>query len=121
MMAVTNPTPHNWEGHIKHQMWWTTFDAGNPHVRFDERDLETGEMASYSDTGNRKGREHVMIQPNSTAPDLDSTIETADSADFTGIEGVIGDKRTKLFVANLQSIYNSNLLYPCNPRNLRLI
>src|SRR6516165_7175334 len=44
-------------------------------------------MASYSDTGNRKGREHVMIQPKSTAPDLDSTIETADSADFTDFEG----------------------------------
>jgi hypothetical protein len=35
-------------------MWPATFDAGDPHVRFDERDLET---------------EHSCA----TAPDLDST------------------------------------------------
>jgi hypothetical protein len=35
-------------------MWLTTFDAGDRHARFDERDLETG---------------HFGV----TAPDLDST------------------------------------------------
>jgi hypothetical protein len=35
------------------KMWSTTFNAGHPPVRFDERDLETGLCA--------------------TAPDLDST------------------------------------------------
>jgi hypothetical protein len=36
------PTPHNYRRHITHKMWCTTFDAGNPHVRFDERGGETG-------------------------------------------------------------------------------
>jgi hypothetical protein len=43
---------------------------------------------------------------------LNSEIETADSTDFTDFEGVIGDERTKLFVAKLQGIYNCDLLYP---------
>jgi hypothetical protein len=47
-------------------------------------------------------------------------IETADSADFTDFEGVIGDVRTNIFVAKLQVTDNRNLLYPCNLRNLRL-
>ena len=46
--------------------------------------------------------------------------ETADSADFTDFEGVIGDVRTNLFVAKLQGIDNRNLFYPCNLRNLWL-
>jgi hypothetical protein len=50
---------------------------------------------------------------------LNSEIETADSADFTDFGEVIGDERTNLFVAKLQGIYNRNLLYPCNLRNLR--
>ena len=32
-------------------------------------------------------------------PDLDSEIETTDSADFTDFQEVIGDERTNLFVA----------------------
>ena len=43
---------------------------------------------------------------------LNSEIETADSADFTDFEGVIGDVRANLFVAKLQDIDNRNLLYP---------
>jgi len=81
-------------------MWSTTFDARNPHVQFFERDLETEDMVSYSDTGNRKGRQTGYAAPNPTAPDLDSTIETVDSADFTDFARVIGDERTNLFVTN---------------------
>jgi hypothetical protein len=51
---------------------------------------------------------------------LNSEIETADSADFTDFEGVIGDVRTNVFVIKLQVTDNRNLLYPCNLRNLRL-
>jgi len=51
---------------------------------------------------------------------LNSEIETADFADFTDFEEVIGDERTNLFVAKLQGIDNRNLLYPCNLRNLWL-
>jgi hypothetical protein len=48
--------------------------------------------------------------------DLNSEIETADSADFTDFEEVIGDERTNLFAAKLQGDYNCNLLYPFNLR-----
>ena len=48
-------------------------DAGKLHVRFDERDLETEDMVRYSDTDIPKGLETVTAEPNSTAPDLDST------------------------------------------------
>jgi len=48
-------------------------DARKSHIRFDERDLETEETVSYSDTDKPKGSETVMAEPNSTAPDLDST------------------------------------------------
>ena len=44
---------------------------------------------------------------------LNSEIETADFADFTDFEEVIGDERTNLLVAKLQGIYNPNL---CNLR-----
>jgi hypothetical protein len=46
-------------------MWPATFDAGDPHVRFDERDLET---------------EHSCA----TAPDLDSTHAICIRALITG-------------------------------------
>ena len=49
---------------------------------------------------------------------LNAEMETADSADFTDFEEVIGGERTNLCVAKLQSIDNRNLLYPCNLRNL---
>ncbi len=48
-------------------------DAGKPHVRFDERGMETESKASYSGTGNRKGRTQLRLRLNSTAPLLDST------------------------------------------------
>ena len=51
---------------------------------------------------------------------LNSEIETTDSADFADFEKVIGAERTNLFVANLQGIDNRNLFYPCNLRNLWL-
>jgi hypothetical protein len=38
----TRWAPHICRGHITHQMWSTTSDAGNLHVRFDEGDVETG-------------------------------------------------------------------------------
>ena len=50
---------------------------------------------------------------------INSGIETADSADFTEFEAVIGDERTNLFVAKLQGIDKCNLLDPCNLRHLR--
>ena len=49
-----------------------------------------------------------------------SEIKTADSADFTDFEGVIGDVRTNIFAIKLQVTDNRNLLYPCNLLNLRL-
>jgi len=39
-----------------------------------KRDLETEDMVSSSDTGGPKGSETVTAEPNSTAPDLDSTL-----------------------------------------------
>jgi len=49
---------------------------------------------------------------------LDSEIETTDSADFTDFEEVIGDERTNLLVTKLQGIDNRNLLYPCDQRDV---
>lgn len=48
-------------------------DAGKPHVRFDERGVETERTASYSGTGNRKGRSQLWLRLPFTAPLLDST------------------------------------------------
>ena len=48
-------------------------DAGKPHVRFDERGVETESMASYSGTSNRKGWSPLRLRLNFTAPLLDST------------------------------------------------
>jgi hypothetical protein len=48
-------------------------DARKSHIRCDERDLETEKMVRYSDTDKPKGSETVTAEPNSTAPDLDST------------------------------------------------
>ncbi len=38
-------------------------DAANPHVRFDEREVETESMEGYSDTDNRKGRQPITALP----------------------------------------------------------
>jgi hypothetical protein len=40
-------------------MWPTTFDAGDLHVRFDERDVETEPWRGYSGTARRKGRQQT--------------------------------------------------------------
>ena len=48
-------------------------DAGKPHVRFDERGVETASTASYSGTSNRKGWSPLRLRLNFTAPLLDST------------------------------------------------
>ena len=48
-------------------------DAGKPHVRFDERGVETESTASYSGTSNRKGWSPLRLRLNFTAPLLDST------------------------------------------------
>jgi len=48
-------------------------DAGKPHVRFDERGVETERRAGYSGTGNRKGRSRLWPDLHATAPLLDST------------------------------------------------
>ena len=40
--------------------------------------------------------------------------------DFTDFEEVIGDNLMNLLMAKLHGIANRNLLYLCNPRNLRL-
>ena len=57
---------------------------------------------------------HNNFQTSNSGSNLDSEIETADSADFTDFEGVIGDVRTNIFVAKLQVTDNRNLLYPCD-------
>ena len=36
-------------------------DAGKPHVRFDERGVETECKTAYSGTGNRKGRQRLRL------------------------------------------------------------
>jgi hypothetical protein len=48
-------------------------DAANPHVRFDERGVETEARGGYSGTGNRKGRPTRKAPPTPTAPLRDST------------------------------------------------
>src|ERR1019366_10799444 len=69
---LTDSTPHKWEDHITHQMCSNTFDAGNLHVRFDEREQET-------ESGQTGLRRVMRKHPNShreakaTAPVLDST------------------------------------------------
>jgi hypothetical protein len=35
-------------------------DAGNPHVRFDERDVETEPWTGYLGTAKRKGRQQTF-------------------------------------------------------------
>ena len=50
-------------------------DAGKPHVRFDERGVETERMAGYSGTGNRKGR--TQLRPAFTPPRPSSTPQNA--------------------------------------------
>jgi hypothetical protein len=49
-------------------------DAGKPHLRFDERGVETESMARYSGTSNRKGWSPLRLRLNFTAPLLDSTL-----------------------------------------------
>ena len=58
-LAYTPWAPHIGRGHITHQMWSTTFDAGNLHVRFDERGVETGLWHGYLGTVRRKGRQQT--------------------------------------------------------------
>ena len=48
-------------------------DAGKPHVRFDERGVETECMAGYSGTSNRKGWSQLWPVLPTAAPLLDST------------------------------------------------
>lgn len=43
------------------------------HVRFDEREVETGQWKGYLGTGSRKGRQQTSLLPVTTAPLLDST------------------------------------------------
>ncbi len=52
-------------------------DAGKPHVRFDERGVETESTASYSGTSNRKGWSPLRLRLNFTAPLLESAIHRA--------------------------------------------
>ena len=51
-------------------------NAGKLHVRFDERDLETEDMVSYSGTGIPKGPAH-RLRLNLTPPRQISTLPTA--------------------------------------------
>jgi hypothetical protein len=94
-------------------------DAYQPTVtRFCNRSTSFADAASYTILivllqTRALGRSALFSNPN-------SEIETADSADFTDLRGVIGDERTNLFLVKLQGVYNCNLLYPCNLRNLRL-
>jgi hypothetical protein len=37
---LTGPTPHNWGDHM-HEVCSSTLHTENPHVRFDERGVET--------------------------------------------------------------------------------
>jgi hypothetical protein len=51
-------------------------NAGKLHVRFDERDLETEDMVSYSGTGIPKGPAH-RLRLNLTPPRQISTLPAA--------------------------------------------
>jgi IS30 family transposase len=42
-------------------MWLTTFDAGDLHVRFDERDVETGLWQGYFGTARRKEHKRFTL------------------------------------------------------------
>ena len=59
-------------------------DAGKPHVRFDERGVETESTASYSGTSNRKGWSPLRLRLNFTAPLLDSTCAVRKAQDSSG-------------------------------------
>src|SRR5579862_6568093 len=54
-------------------MLCNTFDAGKPHVQFDERGVEIECMAGYSGTGNRKGRSRLWPVLHAPTPLLVST------------------------------------------------
>jgi hypothetical protein len=53
-------------------MWRATFDAGDPHIQFDLRDLETQTWTVFRHR-QPKGPEIVKAEHTSAAPDLDST------------------------------------------------
>ena len=60
LQRFPSSTPHNYRRHITHQMWCTTFDAGNLHVRFDERRLETelrSELIRHRQTAKAAGQQ----------------------------------------------------------------
>ena len=61
-------------------------DAGKPHVRFDERGVETESTASYSGTSNRKGWSPLRLRLNFTAPLLDSTNPVVSCSDSSSEE-----------------------------------
>jgi hypothetical protein len=72
----TRWAPHIRQHHITHQMWSTTSDAGNLHVRFDEGDVETG-MLVMGNTRHRfaatRRQTEISLIMKFTAPHLCST------------------------------------------------
>jgi hypothetical protein len=70
-------------------------DAGDSHVRFDERGVETECRAGYSGTGNRKGRPPLRPSLNITAPLLDSTNSKLSSERFCG-ERLVSNSLTRV-------------------------
>src|SRR6266481_6030661 len=59
------------------------FNALIAHVRFDEREVETGLWSGYLGTGDRKARQQTSLTPIITAPLLDSTaLRALDVAPF---------------------------------------
>ena len=82
-------------------MWWATFDAGNPHVRFDERDLETETWrVTQTPTTERVGN---TLRFSLHLPRQISTLQLKSQiSPISQIEEVIADERTNLFVAKLQ-------------------
>jgi len=49
-------------------------DAGDLHVRFDERDVETELRGGYSGTATDERGGNRQTEPTATAPHLDSTV-----------------------------------------------
>jgi hypothetical protein len=67
-------SPHNRSRNINHSMWLTTYDAGNPPVRFDVTGAGDGAMEEPKRARSRKRRIQPRPVLHATAPALDPTV-----------------------------------------------
>ena len=86
-------------GHITHQMCSSTFDAGDLHVRFDERDVETELWHSYF--GHRQTKETATDKPNLLLPRHIPTLPNAGMSSSVGYDAAEPGEITDAYVTDL--------------------